>query len=223
MANAFVPFFGDDPHLIVVASGVSNSAETRPGQFKRERLLVEAAAASGQPIVYFSTCSVLSPESSQSAYILHKIEMENLVKERASRMSIWRLPQVVGHSGNPHTLTNFLYRRISTGEPFRIWANAKRNLIDVSDAACIISYLVNNGPELPSNNLTSVIASPFSVSMLQLVTIFENVLNKRANYVTENRGDECLPDSSLAVATAAKVGISFGYDYIENVIRKYYE
>jgi nucleoside-diphosphate-sugar epimerase len=219
MAQAFSPGFANDPQVIVFASGVSYSREIRAEQFTREKNLLKAALAAQKFILYFSTCSVYDPELAQSPYVRHKIEMEQLVCDGEGRKAIWRLPQVVGRSTNPHTLTNYLYRQISTGAPFQVWLNARRNLIDVCDVVNIVNHMVR---EPQADSVIMDIACPFSVSVLELVKIFEAVLDKKANYDTVAAGGEYTIDAGLAIAVAAKAGVAFDDQYVNNLIRKYY-
>ena len=63
MAQAFGAFQGE-PGVVVFASGVSNSLETRPEVFARERRLLERTRAAHPEalLVYFGTCSVDDPD-----------------------------------------------------------------------------------------------------------------------------------------------------------------
>ena len=59
--------------------------------------------------IYISTTSVLDNYSKKDKYIRNKIIIENLIKKRLKNFFILRLPQIVGKSNNPHTITNFIY------------------------------------------------------------------------------------------------------------------
>lgn len=89
--------------LLFFASGVSNSQETRWGEYQRERdLLLEQP--SDAHIVYFSSIGVLN---GVSRYYEHKRSMEVLVKENFKRYAIIRLGNI-DWGDNPHTLINYL-------------------------------------------------------------------------------------------------------------------
>ncbi len=218
LAQAFAPDFTDDPNVVVFASGVSNSRETRLDAFARERDLLLTTLAQQKLTLYFSTCSVHDLELEDSPYVKHKIEMENLVRDSA-RFAVFRLPQVVGKTPNPNTLTNYLYHQISTGTPFQIWLHASRNLIDVSDIAAIVTDLVHTHK---ADDVVTNIACPFSVTVPQLVKLFEAALNKQAIYTTVEAGGHYFIDASLALSIANRIGITFDDHYIKNLIRKYY-
>lgn len=42
VASAFLPYFAEDPEIMIFASGVSNSRETRKEEFVREEKLLRA-------------------------------------------------------------------------------------------------------------------------------------------------------------------------------------
>ena len=218
IAQSFMRHFGDDPNVIVFASGVSNSREDRSDTFVRERKMLTEALCIHKTLVYFSTCSISDPELQNTPYVQHKKEMENLVRS-AREYAIFRLPQVVGKTPNPVTLTNYLYQQIITGSNFQVWRYAKRNLIDVDDVASIVTYLIRASL---ANRITTNIASPFSISIPQLINVFELVLNKKANYAIIDVGGTYSIDSGLATDTASHAGVNFNETYIENLIRKYY-
>jgi nucleoside-diphosphate-sugar epimerase len=218
MAKAFSPFFADDPEIVVFASGVSNSAENRCEAFAREAGLLQAACALGKKLVYFSTCSIHDPELSHSPYVLHKIAMEQQVAS-LPHFAILRLPQVVGHTPNPHTLSNFLYRQIIAGQAFPVWRNARRNLIDVDDVVKIASWLIRHHE---ADDIITNIACPMSVEILTLVAIFEEVLGVSAHCHIVEAGAQYAIDNALACAVAPLAGVEFGDFYVRNLVRKYY-
>jgi len=210
--------FGDNPNVIVFASGVSNSRENRSEAFLREKLMLIEALHRQKMILYFSTCSIEDYELRNTAYVMHKIEMETLVQSAAD-YHIFRLPQVVGKTPNPNTLTNFICQNIVDGTHFLVWRHAKRNLIDIEDVASICSYLVQSSH---ANRKIINIATPFDLYVTELVTIFEIVLGIKANYSLVEAGGTSLIESSMALDAATKIGINFSNEYIEGLIRKYY-
>lgn len=218
LASAFKTYFGDDPDVIVFASGVSNSQETRAEEFLREKQILTECIAHKKLTLYFSTCSVNDPELLDTPYVIHKKQMEELARS-SKDYAIFRLPQVVGKTPNSHTLTNYLYQQINSGTPFKVWCHAKRNLIDVNDVASIVNYLVRSSL---AKGITENIASPSSISILKLVSIFEFVLGKKANYMLIDAGGMYPIDSILANEAASQTGINFDENYIEKLIRKYY-
>jgi nucleoside-diphosphate-sugar epimerase len=218
IAKSFVQEFGDDPNVIIFASGVSNSREINSDAFLREKQMLIEALSQKKMLVYFSTCSVDDPELITTPYVINKMEMETLVRS-AKDFAIFRLPQVVGKTPNPNTLTNFLNKKIISCEPFQVWRHATRNLIDVDDVAAIVTYLIRSSV---TSGITINIACPYSVTVPQLVKIFELVLNKKASYTEVEAGGTYMIDASLATKVAREIGIDFDDAYVEKLIRKYY-
>lgn len=219
VAKAFFRDYADDEEVVIFASGVSNSKESRDEAFLREKQLLMNALTANKFMVYFSTCSVDDPELFNSPYVIHKKKMESLVREGTQRHAIFRLPQVVGNTHNPNTLTNYLYQKIVSGSAFQVWRYAKRNLIDIDAIASISNYLIRHSL---NERLTVNIASPFSISIPELVGIFETVLGKKANYTIVDAGGVYEINVEQIVDIANQLGVKFDETYIEKLIRKYY-
>jgi nucleoside-diphosphate-sugar epimerase len=218
IAKAFKSKFEHEQAVTIFASGVSNSSEVRESAFQRERrLLLETIDKSTGVFVYFSTCSLTDPDRQSTPYVEHKAEAEKLLEEISDSM-VFRLPQVVGRTNNPHTLTNFLASRILRSEPFTIWKSAIRTLIDVDDVAEIGSVLIERGVV----GKTIDLCTPESVTMVELVLTMERVLCQHGQYSAVDRGGGSHPDATLAHHVAAELGIDFSGGYTERVLRKYY-
>lgn len=219
LARAFEPCFGETSDIVVFASGVSNSQETRPDEFAREAaLLRQRLDSEAKRFIYFSSCGVTAAESELTPYMRHKQSMESLVLS-ASHGLVLRLPQVVGRTENHHTLTNFLRDHIVSGEHFTVWAHAERNLIDIDDIVKIGVRLVE---ELPTEATVVSIAAARSLLMPEIIGIFERVLGNTANCSYVEKGTPMAIDTTVAEMLSARLGIDLGDGYIERVIAKYY-
>lgn len=218
LAQAFRPVYEHDPELVIFASGVSNSRETRAEQFTQEREMLRAACKMEKALVYFSTCSVHDAELAQTPYVRHKLELEAIVAQ-LPRFAIFRLPQVVGRTPNPHTLTNFLFQQIKNGSEFSLWRHARRNLIDVEDVAKIANCLLQ---QHSAEQIITNIACPFSVNMFDLVQVFEDVTGIKASYKLVEAGGSYAIDTKLACSVAPQAGVVFDDFYIKHLIQKYY-
>jgi len=132
VAKAFAGKWPQDGATVIVAAGVSNSDEREQAAFDREKRLLDEVFTYPQArrVVYFGSCAVGNPDEPRTPYLRHKTWMESRVLAD-ERGRVFRLPQVVGEGGNPHTLTNFLSQRIQSGEHFEVWVRSERNLIDV--------------------------------------------------------------------------------------------
>ena len=219
LARAFEPHFGKDSDVVVFASGVSNSLETRVSEFAREqKLLCRLLEDDASRFVYFGSCGVTSAEAELTPYMKHKRAMQSLVLS-APHGLVLRLPQVVGRTENHHTLTNFLRDHIVSGEHFTVWAHAERNLIDIDD---IVTIGVRLAMTLPTQPTAVSIAATRSLLMPKIVGLFERVLGKTANCSYVEKGTPMLIDTDMVEKVSAKMGIELGTGYIARVIEKYY-
>jgi nucleoside-diphosphate-sugar epimerase len=144
--------------------------------------------------------------------------MEALARE-APRHLVARLPQVVGDTPNPHTLTNALRDAIVEGREVRVWQHAERNLVDVDDVVAIVAAVLDDASR---DRVTITVAGPESIAILDLVRVFERVLGRAATTRVEPRGASARIDASEARRYAERAGVSFAPGYIERVVRKYY-
>lgn len=221
LASRFGDDFADDANVVVYASGVSNSSETRPSEFQRERETASEYLHNQETrtFVYFSSCAVGTCESARmTPYLLHKAKMEALVLQHPGGL-VLRLPQVVGKSANPHTLTNFIHRHVLSGEAFTIWRDAERNLVDIDDVYLIGRHIIRRRERYPR---VVNIAHPLSRPIIDIVHAFERVLGKASNHSIAEGGSSFTIDTAIAVEVAGEIGVGFTDDYYERVIRKYY-
>jgi nucleoside-diphosphate-sugar epimerase len=219
LATAFADRFANKGDAVIFASGVSNSQECSRSAFMREKSLLDGLVRDdNRRIVYFSTCSLYDPELENTPYVIHKRDMESLVSQ-APYFTIFRLPQVVGKTNNSKTLTNFIYTKILQNEHFNVWRYAKRNIIDVSDVSIIAEYILRDES---SNKMTINIACPTSISIIELIKIFEVLLAKKASFSIVDTGGSYQIDTDFAGRAAIEMGIAFNDFYVEKVLRKYY-
>ena len=220
MANAFAMRKNDEKHIIF-ASGVSNSTETSREAFLREeRLLHHTIEIHPSKItVYFSTCGIYDSTLQNSPYIHHKLEMERLLRKHSQAFIIFRLPQVVGHTHSP-TLINFLYHKIINQQSFELWENSKRNLIDVQDVAKTVNYILDH--QLFISQIVNL-AAPYSNIIDDIIAILERLTQKRAVYQRLLKGGSYNIDLTQIQDIYRRLGINFGANYTEDVIRKYYK
>lgn len=180
-------------------------------------MLEDYLSADIERLVYFGSCNVVNPLQ-DSPYFQHKRAMESLVVAHPAGI-VLRLPQVVGKTRNPNTLTNFLRDRILAGESLTVWTQACRNLIDIEDVVRIAAQLFSESEPVPK--VTSI-ASPWSLPMTEIVRLFESVLGRQARVIAVNRGEDMSIDTDLAQRLAQHIGLDFGPNYPLRVIQKYY-
>ena len=222
IASAFAMRYHEDPELIIFARGVSNSRETDPAAFMRERSLLEACldVARG-PFVYFSSCAAGDPaQLSASPYLMHKSAMEQLVMSHPQG-AVFRLPQVIGRTGNLSNLANYLYHHISEGLHFQLWSRAERNLVDVEDVVRIAGTMIDSGKAVGA---VTPITAAHSTAMPDLVVLFEEIVGRHAVYSLIEAGSKFSVDAGPALACAAQLGLSLdrGAEYTRGILTKYY-
>merc|ERR1711966_591768 len=95
--------------------------------------------------VYISTYSVNDNSRKNKLYVKNKIKIEKIIKSNNNDYIIIRLPEIIGKSKNPNTLTNFFYNNLIKNKPFKVFKNSRRNLLDIDDAIknCIRIIKIN--------------------------------------------------------------------------------
>jgi nucleoside-diphosphate-sugar epimerase len=220
LASAFDAQAIETLEATLFASGVSNSSEINPLAYVREQqLLEERLAAAKGAFVYFSTCSIEDPDRGSGQYARHKVRMEQLVADRGGRYLILRLPQVVGRTGNPHNLINFLTDRLRNGEPIPMWSGAVRCLIDVEHVAAITMRLLQDGAH---EQLRASLAPPEVISMPALVDVMESILGLHARREIVDRTGGTQPDATLMAQVAPTLGIDVSPGYTRRLLEKYH-
>lgn len=202
--------------VLVLASGVSNSRETKECEFKRERDLIKAEIKLNPDltVIYFSTCSVGLKKS--TPYTRHKLSMENYIAQICKSYYIYRLPQVAGFVKNT-TLISYLIRSAINNNYISIQRYAKRDLIDVTDVSRIVKQLVEGGI---GTNSTVNIATGNSISVLEIFNHILDAVGNTANYSIIDTGDEQQIDSSF-LRSNLDTDYIFEDFYWQDVLNKY--
>lgn len=211
--------FAEDESKIIFASGVSNSGETIASEFQRELDLIKSFAGIKSQVIYFSTVSVHDRELANTPYVMHKLLIEKLVKETFINYLILRLPIVVGKTTNPNTLTNFIFNKIKSGEQITVFKNACRFLMDIEDIKTIISKMIQTGQY---KNMTLDINFENPIKSENLISIFEKVVQKKANKSYADKGGCYSPNNQEFISFINSIDFVLPPNYDEEVINKYY-
>ena len=206
--------------VIIFASGISNSQLKDPVAIDRERKLVGTTLGRNPdiPLVYFSTYSVDDPLLNNSAYVRHKVQMEEFIKANASEYYIIRTSNIVGEShSNKHTIINFLHDRIMKDLPFELWSGAYRNILDIDHLYQIVDNIISRG----LSNRVSYVVNPNSYPMAAIVEAMEKTLGKNARYHLVEKGVRFDCDISLSADYFQELQIPLE-NYLTTVFRKYY-
>ena len=220
VAKRFESYSGDNDFL-VFASGVSNSKTKDPEAYKREMKLLKDSVYqhNTKTLIYFSTCSIYDPQETSSAYVKHKLEIENFIKTHTKQYHIFRVSNLAGKSNNPNTLLNFFFNHLKNGVNFDLWTNACRNIIDIDDAYTIIDHILKNN--LFPNQVINI-ANPANDPVKKIIETIETVLNIRSNYIEIDKGTCFDIDISPLQYIIQQLGIRFDTGYLRNILNKYY-
>lgn len=215
MARSFESaYFNKD--VLILASGVSNSKETRVSEFSREFDLVSSEITNnkGRTVIYFSTCS--TDFKDDTPYILHKLKIEKLLASKCDTYHIFRLPQVVGFVKN-QTLISYFINSIVNNLEINIQSKSSRDLIDVDDVVRIVSYLVNNNICL---NSVVNIATGNSVPTYDIFSYILKFSGLDVNCFLLDIGEEQKTDSSF-LRNNIPNDIIFEDNYWKDILNKY--
>lgn len=217
LAQAFSE--NDSTHVIIFASGVPNSSCTDELQFDRERqLLLSTLQSHGdKKFVYFSSCALSSEEYPKNRYYQHKEQMEELIKSRSNSYYIFRIPQLFGKLKEHNTIINFFYNKIMHGEPFTVYDQAYRYVIEINDVVTlVIKYL-----EISSANITVDLANTYRYSVLEIIQTLERMMKQKASYNLVEKIDvyELNLSELEAFVSTEKLSIPFSEYYLEERLK----
>ena len=209
--------YKDNNNVLIFAAGVSNSLETDNKIFYREEHLLTRTIKLNwdKTFVYFSSNSYYS-NSSKKSYFMHKLEMEDIVNRNCGKRIIMKLPQVIGHKGNPNTLFNFIHKKLINDEEIPVYENSHRSLIDIDDLEKIIREIIN-----------LEIYGTFTINGIEVLEIEEivrimagelNIIPKIKLIPTDHSPKE--DNSYIINSMLNKLNIN-KKDYIKNLIKKY--
>ncbi|SEW40820.1 hypothetical protein SAMN05421841_2742 [Chryseobacterium wanjuense] len=184
IANSLKNIDSED-HLFF-ASGVSNSLETKDSEFEREFTLLKNNLENnnGSKFIYFSTLSVNDLSKQESPYVLHKLRLEDYIKNNCEKYLILRIGNIVGKGGNPNTLFNFLKNQIMQDKKFVVHTKARRLLLDIDD---ISKFLTSSCAAV--KNETINFAYPYYYDLNEIINAIEAKMEKKAQYEKSDEGD----------------------------------
>jgi nucleoside-diphosphate-sugar epimerase len=220
VASKFAQYNKNDD-VIIFASGVSNSKLAIKSEFEREKNLLRTILENnkGKKLIYFSTFNLYDPIENTSPYCLHKLDMEAYISGNVANYNIFRLGHVAGASAKEYTILSFLFNSINTGSFFKLWKYAGRNIIDIDDVSKICSHIIDY--DLYRNQVTNICNS-YNSTILELVNILEELMNKQGNYIIVEAGASPVFDNNTIQLMSKELGVSFDSLYVKNLINKYY-
>ncbi|MGV1019707.1 MULTISPECIES: NAD-dependent epimerase/dehydratase family protein [unclassified Empedobacter] len=215
IANLFTEIDLDE--VVFFASGVSNSSETRKEEFLREQNLVEQTLVNNPEklFIYFSTCSIYDSSKYNSLYVLHKLHIEEIIKEKAEHFLVLRVSNAVGRGGNPNLLMNYLSRQILNDQELVVHQHATRNLIDVEDVKKITLKYIN----LKKWNKIVNVAYSENFNIPEIIQALEKNYAQFAKKIIENKGEHYSIDIH---ELDYEFELTSKESYLKNIIDKYY-
>jgi glycosyltransferase involved in cell wall biosynthesis/dTDP-4-dehydrorhamnose reductase len=220
IANRFCDYALKSNYLIFAGS-INDFAINDDAAFQNEEAALQLALADNPdvPFIYFSSCSILDPEVGETPYVLHKIRMEKLLQSQAKFFLIFRLPEVVGLSGDESNLVNFLVDAISNKKPFEISAKAQKNLIDIDNVHTIADEIIKSNKY--SNSIINI-ASTQKTSIYALIQNIEQFLGLKARFDKVEKGSDMDLDISEIQPLLSMLNINFDENYIPRALEKYF-
>lgn len=216
LANSFSRY-KDDDSIIIFASGVSNSSDCSYIDFRRETNLLEKYLhLEGKKLVYFSTCSVYDDSINKNPYVLHKINVENIIRNAHPNYLIFRLPIVVGNSSNNNTFFNNIKNKIVSNESINVFKNATRYLMDVDDISNILPHIIDTDV-----NKTMNICFDNKMLVTDIINTMGQILSKDVNTVYIDSGKNYNIDNSEFKKVLVSNNLLPSKEYTVNLIKKY--
>ena len=181
IASAFLDY-KDNDDVIVIASGISNSKETDYKKYQREIDMIGEFIGTKSKVIYFSTISVFD-ESLDSLYVNHKRYIEKMISSNFDNYLIFRLPIVIGKTGNNNTFINNIKGKIISDEIIYINNMSSIYIIDIDEIRRLLPDLINN----KNNEIINVVFDnkEFVFDVIQKIEI---LLGKEANKKIINNG-----------------------------------
>lgn len=216
IASIFSKDFLIDDCNIIFASGVSNSTENDNNNFERERkMLLECINQHpSKKIIYFSSIFVGYINNS---YYIHKKQMENIILEKCKNFLIIRLPQVIGHKGNPKNIINFFKDSIKNEININLFKNSWRAIIDVEDVLSVSKILIQN-----YKNKIITFSNIEVVSVMDLYEKIVYILGKEKKYeIIDNQENIPIIQNSYEVTETLDQLKICSKNYTNKILNKY--
>jgi nucleoside-diphosphate-sugar epimerase len=219
LAQAFIKADDKFSDTLVIAAGVSNSISCTNADFEREEvfLLNQLAFAKdrGLKTLYFGTTSIYDPLKMHSAYVQHKIRMEQL-QASSSSAYILRLPNIVGRSENPNTLVNYLVNAIENGLEYQAFVRQLRYLIDVEWVPMVARELLDKRLQIENMTLND------GINVGSLIAMIERILNKKSHHINmKDENDFKIPVSDQFISVIEGLGLPWKRNFEFDLLKKY--
>lgn len=216
-------YFLKKKKLILYAAGVSNSSEKNSYNLKKDFNRLNKFIKNynkNNKVIYISSCSIFDPNRKNSPYLRNKLKIEKLIKKYCNYYLIIRLPELVGKNKNKNTLTNYFYNKIKNSEPFYLYVNSKRNILDIDDAIKLVLYFLKKETELKYINIANI----KSINPKKIIQIMEKIASKKAKIkIIKKKLINWQIKNNVNTYLLKKAKIKIKKDYLSKVLNKYYK
>lgn len=218
LAKAF-EHYKDDDQVIIFASGVSNSKETKEEEYDREHDLIKTMPKD-KLFIYFSTCSMY--DGTNSRYVRHKMHMERMVQWQSEKNIIFRLPNVVGPTDNPNTFFNYFKSKILSGDDLSVQFLASRHLIDIKDVSDLCTLIIEKEKKiLTPFKIKIEIGFNNETSVEDIVKMMLQILDKDNKIVIEGMGSNYSFPKKQCEEYMKEFNYTIPENYTYNLLKKY--
>lgn len=166
----------DHASLCIVAAGHADSTVNDPNSFGREVDMFKRVYEDNKSskFIYFSTVSkYISKEV--TAYIKHKLHMEDLIASCTSRYTIISLPNVICSLKKNNQLIPWLYHSLQSGKQIEINPEINRYVLPADTIPLCVK-------EIACKNYKQVALIPkTTIKMYELIEIIEKITAKKFN------------------------------------------
>jgi nucleoside-diphosphate-sugar epimerase len=217
LGGAFLMSKENYDDYIIFASGVSNSLNTNNELFNKEKSLILNVLNENKTkkIIYFSS---IMAGIINNDYYNHKLQVEEIIKNNSDNYIIFRLPQIIGNTGNKNNLFNHIKTSILNNEEVIVHENVYRALIDIDD----LVKLVNNLKASINREIINIsyIEKINVIDIVNIIFILYNIEPKIKIIKNEidnnwNIDNDIIVDEALIKLNIQKNG------YTKNIIKKY--
>lgn len=204
-------------NYIIFASGVSDSKCTDTNSFKREEDLINKTLDEYGDLIFVYISTILA-DVVDNDYYRHKLNMESLIRTKAKKYLIFRVPQIIGIYGNSNNLFKHLVNNVKQNRINEIYHGVERAIIDVEDFKSVVDYCIGKGI-----NQTVNLSYIEKISVLNLCNKIYLSLNKPPRIsIKESPTNQNWTADNSEIVKEALISLNLTSDgYTDKIITKY--
>ena len=129
------------------------------------------------------------------------------------------MPNLVGLSHNPNTLTNYFADSLKQDRQIKLNQNAIRHLIDVSDLSNILNEI---NSKYGKNKLTVNVETDRPLSAHKILSLLEVITGKKAQIILSEEAIDIESSNKKIDSSSMNFTWKTNQDYHLNLLKKYY-